>query len=109
MSLENPYFRSTTCPKKEYLTLIGDIFQRSLKNSQLLHSEDLNQQEKDKAIPYEFIRPSVDYSTVQKWLGLLEPVRYVSKQNQNITKQIMIMNCITMSCRTKKGKGVYPY
>jgi hypothetical protein len=86
MSLTNPYFRSTVLPRQEYCALISEIFQRALKNAQCLHGEDMNPKIKDQKIPLEKITPSVDYATMGKWLGLMEPVRYRSKQDQNISK-----------------------
>jgi hypothetical protein len=46
---------------------------------------------------------------VQKWLDLLEPVKFVTAQNQNLEKQILFMNIICMFCRNKEGQGIYPY
>jgi len=40
---------------------------------------------------------------------LLEPVKFVDEKNQNLEKQIAILNVISMYCRDKKGQGVYPY
>ena len=41
---------------------------------------------RDPKPPYGKITPSVDFATIGKWLGLLEPVRYRNKQDQNISK-----------------------
>lgn len=99
---ENPFFKSITCPKREYIELISAIFQRCQKNSCLLQDESVNNQEKKGShIPFEHVTKSIEYNTINKWLNLLEPVRYIDKQNQNIDKQIMIMNVISMFCRDK--------
>lgn len=42
-------------------------------------------------------------------MDLLEPVRFLDENNQNIDKQIMYLNVISMFCRNKEGEGVYPY
>ena len=107
---ENPFFKSITCPKREYIDLLSAIFERCQKNSCLLQDEPAKKQEvKQGHFPFEHISKSIEYNTVNKWLNLLEPVRYMDKQNQNIDKQIMIMNVISMFCRDRNRKGVYPY
>jgi len=46
---------------------------------------------------------------VQKWLDLLEPVCFIDTTNQNLEKQIAILDVISMYCRDKDMNGVYPY
>ena len=55
------------------------------------------------------IERSTSPNQVQKWLDLLEPVKFVNSKNQNLEQQIMILNVISMHCRDKSGNGVYPY
>lgn len=52
---------------------------------------------------------STDINQIQKWLDLLEPVKYVNADDQNLEKQISILNIISMFCRDKNGQGSYPY
>mmetsp|Transcript_30174 Transcript_30174/g.46106 ORF Transcript_30174/g.46106 Transcript_30174/m.46106 type:complete len:580 (-) Transcript_30174:7543-9282(-) len=57
----------------------------------------------------ENIERSSELNQVHRWLDLLEPVKFIDKNNQNLEKQIMYMNVISMFCRDKEGGGVYTY
>ena len=46
---------------------------------------------------------------MQRWLDLLEPVKFVDSNNQNLEKQISVLNVIAMYCRDREGQGVYAY
>jgi len=76
MKHQNKYFKSPTCPRIEYLQLINEIVSRIMKNSQLLHSEEQN-----KLIDQNFpsIERTIYFHTVNNWLGLLEPVKYLAR------------------------------
>ena len=79
-------------------------------------SQSLNMQPKlpeqlalNSKIALENIERSSNQNIVQKWLDLLEPVRYMDADNQNIKKQLMVMSVISMFCRDKQGKAIYAY
>lgn len=104
------------------MSLITDIFKRSQKNASFIHQDRsanaLIEIKIDKSTTFlaidskkaiENIERSNDINQVQKWLDLLEPVKFIDAQNQNLEKQIAVLNCISMFCRDKEGKGVYPY
>lgn len=76
----NPYFFSMTCPKSEFLFLIEQIFVRMMKNSQLVH-EYVNKEINGESPPYTFIDKTTDSYTVQRWLDVLAPVKYINKEN----------------------------
>lgn len=63
----------------------------------------------DSKIALENIERSSNQNIIQKWLDLLEPVRYSDADNQNVKKQLMVMSVISMFCRDKAGKGIYAY
>lgn len=46
---------------------------------------------------------------LQKWLDLLETVRYTNDLNQNLAKQINITNIISMFCKDNQGRGIFTY
>ena len=52
-------------------------------------------------IAQENIERSNALNLVHKWMDLIEPVKFVDEKNQNLEKQIMIMNVISMHCRDK--------
>ena len=52
-------------------------------------------------IAQENIERSNALNIVHKWMDLIEPVKFVDENNQNLEKQIMIMNVISMHCRDK--------
>jgi hypothetical protein len=84
LSQTNPHFQSTTCPDRQFLFLIAETFRRMMKNSQLLHSISKERDESERAIPYRSIEKTVDCYTVQKWLDVLGPVRFLNKEDQNL-------------------------
>lgn len=63
----------------------------------------------DSKIALENIDRSSNQNIIQKWLDLLEPVRFIDAENQNVKKQRMVMSVISMFCRDKVGNGIYAY
>ena len=47
------------------------------------------------------IERSSQLNLVHKWMDLIEPVKFKDEKNQNLEKQIMIMQVISMHCRDK--------
>lgn len=80
-----------------------------MKNSLLLDSITDEDQEYDKPIPFKTIEKTVDKYTVKKWLDVLGPVKFISENEQNLGKQIMIMKVLAMFCKGADGRGVHPY
>jgi hypothetical protein len=120
----NPNF---TAPNPhEFFKVIGKIFSRSQKYSIFMHHDrsansivEFNKPVKNQIklkelqnsgqamlginskIAQENIERSNALNLVHKWMDLIEPVKFVDENNQNLEKQIMIMNVISMHCRDK--------
>jgi hypothetical protein len=105
----NEYFQSATCPNRQFLFLISEVFRRMMKNAQLLHSITDEEPELEKPTPYKSIEKTVDSYTVQKWLGVLGPVRFLNQGDQNLEKQVMILRVLAKFCRGHDERGVHPY
>lgn len=109
LGLRNVYFQSPSCPNRQFLVLIGEIFKRMMKNAKLLHSITDEEPELEKPTPFKTIEKTVDSYTVQKWLAVLGPVRFLSKNDQNVDKQIMVLQVLANMCKGYDEQGVYPY
>lgn len=48
-------------------------------------------------------------SAMKKWVDRLETIRYENESNENISKQILYLNVISMMCRDAEGKGIFQY
>ena len=46
-------------------------------------------------------------SAMKKWVDRLETIRYENDSNENISKQILYLNVISMMCRDAEGKGIF--
>jgi hypothetical protein len=46
---------------------------------------------------------------IKKWVDRLETIRYENDTNENISKQILYLNVISMICRDAEGKGIFQY
>ena len=101
--------------------MISQIYTRTQKNSVFIHNDRSANtlieygEKKDKFLgidsqaAIENIERSSEINQVQKWLDLLEPVKFIDATNQNLDKQIAILNVISMFCRDQNYNGVYPY
>jgi hypothetical protein len=127
LNIIHPDFKTTN--PKNFMEVLGTLFMKAQKNSMFVHADRSSnalvqhapsKQEKaienfnaylgvdsNKAI--QNIESSNDVNQIQKWLDLLEPVKFKNQEDQNLDKQITILNIISMFCRQKDGKGVYPY
>lgn len=55
------------------------------------------------------IERSAQGNQLTKWLDLLEPVSFVSESLENLRRQTMYMNVLSMYARDQEGNGVYVY
>ena len=46
---------------------------------------------------------------INKWAEMLDTVSYMDERDENITRQILYLNVISMMCRDSEGKGILHY
>lgn len=129
----NPNFKTRS--PKILMRIIGELFKKAQKNAMYVFSDraagtlvehaptkEQKQQSQgdrhgdrstfvavDSDAANKVIEGSTDINQIQKWLDLLEPVKFKGPDDQNLETQITILNIISMFCRDRDGKGVYPY
>lgn len=74
--------------------LVAKIFKETYKRAKVIHGEKN--------------RVEGQGGVMQKWVDRLESIRFLDN-DENISKQILYLNVISMMCRDDKGNGLYHY
>jgi hypothetical protein len=48
-------------------------------------------------------------NVMAKWVNRLESIKYIDPTDENISRQILYLNVISMMCRDDHGNGLYTY
>lgn len=121
LSLLNPNFKTRS--PKILMRIIGELFKKAQKNAMFVFSDRAagtlvehvpTKEQKlvsgadrstfvavDSEAAAKVIEGSTDINQVQKWLDLLEPVKFKSPDDQNLETQITILNIVSMFCRDR--------